>query len=197
MAQSRQIRALFDEDTITVYQAYSSTIASAAVAAQKLDASPDFKPDRMTWIKPSWCWMMYRSGYSYKDARQERILALKMTHATFLHLLESAVLAEESQKADVVVQWDPERNHRLEKLSGGGEVRSIQIGVGRRSGRWWIEEGIVAIEDVTARAREMKRMLEADLEKSLSLEEMQKLGLVPEERVFEVTEEVKQKLQMR
>jgi hypothetical protein len=24
-----------------------------------LSASPEFKVGRMTWIKPSWCWMMY------------------------------------------------------------------------------------------------------------------------------------------
>ena len=55
----RQIRALYDEETITVYQAYSATIAEAAVREQKLYASPDFLFTRMTWIKPSWCWMMY------------------------------------------------------------------------------------------------------------------------------------------
>jgi Domain of unknown function (DUF4291) len=55
----RQIRALYDDETITVYQAYSSSIAIAAVKEQKLNASPDFRLGRMTWIKPSWCWMMY------------------------------------------------------------------------------------------------------------------------------------------
>jgi hypothetical protein len=57
----RQIRAVFDDGTITVYQAYSASIAVAAVEKQKLNASPDFKLGRMTWIKPSWCWMMYFS----------------------------------------------------------------------------------------------------------------------------------------
>jgi len=56
----RQIRAVYDEATITVYQAYSTSIAIAAVKEQKLSASPDFSGSRMTWIKPSWCWMMYR-----------------------------------------------------------------------------------------------------------------------------------------
>ena len=56
---NKQIRAVFDDDTITVYQAYSSTIATAAVENQMLSASPAFKFNRMTWVKPSWCWMMY------------------------------------------------------------------------------------------------------------------------------------------
>lgn len=55
----RQIRASYDDETITVYQAYSSSIAIPAVKEQRLNASPDFLLGRMTWIKPSWCWMMY------------------------------------------------------------------------------------------------------------------------------------------
>ena len=88
--KQRQIRANFDEETITVYQAYNSEIASSAVQHQKLSASPQFKLGRMTWIKPSWCWMMYRAGYSYKDRNQERILALKMKHDHFIELLEKS-----------------------------------------------------------------------------------------------------------
>lgn len=88
----RQVRADYDDETITVYQAYNHTIASAAVAKQKLNASPEFLTTRMTWIKPSWAWMLYRAGYSYKDPGQERILALKMKHDTFINLLERAVL---------------------------------------------------------------------------------------------------------
>ncbi|WP_422570328.1 DUF4291 family protein, partial [Erwinia billingiae] len=29
----------------------------------------------MTWIKPSFLWMMYRSGWGMKDPGQKRILA--------------------------------------------------------------------------------------------------------------------------
>lgn len=60
----RQIRALYDQEAITVYQAYSSVIAEPAVREQKLSASPEFKPTRMTWVKPSWCWMMYVDFYT-------------------------------------------------------------------------------------------------------------------------------------
>jgi hypothetical protein len=55
----RQIRAVYDEETITVYQAYSDSIATAAVETQRLCASKDFSFDRFTWVKPSWCWMMF------------------------------------------------------------------------------------------------------------------------------------------
>ena len=91
-APYRQIRADYDDETITVYQAYNVEIAKAAVAEQKLNASPKFRPTRMTWVKPSWAWMLYRAGYSYKDPGQARILALKMKHSDFLSLLDRAVL---------------------------------------------------------------------------------------------------------
>jgi hypothetical protein len=61
---ARQVRALYDGETITVYQAYPAQIAFPAVRAGKF--VPPFKPDRMTWIKPSFRWMMYRCGYATK-----------------------------------------------------------------------------------------------------------------------------------
>lgn len=65
MSEYRAIRAKFDNNCITVYQAYNKEIAEAAVVKQKLSV-PAYRPDRGTWFKPSWCWMMYRCGYSYK-----------------------------------------------------------------------------------------------------------------------------------
>ena len=60
----RQIRASYDERTITVYQAYPASIAIPAVKLQKIHASPGFLFSRMTWIKPSWCWMMFVATHS-------------------------------------------------------------------------------------------------------------------------------------
>jgi len=53
-AEYRQVRAVYDEETITVYQAYQPKIASAAVEHQKLDASPLFNVERMTWSADFW-----------------------------------------------------------------------------------------------------------------------------------------------
>ncbi|KAK7450236.1 integral membrane protein [Colletotrichum acutatum] len=184
----KQIRAHFDDETITVYQAYNAAIAEAAVSAQKLDASPNFKLTRMTWIKPSWAWMLYRAGYSYKDRGQERILAIKMTHAGFVDLLRQSVLTHGSDldKGDgrVRVQWDPERDVRLEKLP----YRSIQIGIPAGICGGWVAEGISGIEDVTARARELKRVLAE--RPDVGDDELMVLGLVPAEKEFLVPEDV-------
>ena len=40
---------------------------------------PDFNPTRMTWIKPSFAWVLYRSGYGRKH-NQTRILKVKLAH---------------------------------------------------------------------------------------------------------------------
>ncbi|KAI0547847.1 ATP-dependent RNA helicase DHX8 [Xylaria curta] len=202
--KQRQIRAYYDEETITVYQAYNSEIASAAVQQQKLHASPKFQLTRMTWIKPSWCWMMYRAGYSYKDKNQERILALRMKHEHFITLLRNAALTTEpsqviapgdsansdkpaKEKSTVVkVQWDPERTPRLERLG----YRSIQIGIPRTLAATWTEEWILSIEDVTEKARALEQELRENQE--VTDKDLVNKGLVPPEREFLVPLDVQQ-----
>lgn len=203
----RQIRAQYDDHTITVYQAYNAEIASSAVAHQRLNASPLFRPVRMTWIKPSWCWMMYRSGYAAKDANQERILALKMRREDFVGLLERAVLTTETAAASAVgtsaagedggkadaaakVQWDPERSARLGRL----DYRSIQIGIRGSLAAEWIERWIVSIEDVTERAKALKAALDADSD--ISEQELVARGLMPEEKPFHVSDDLRKILNM-
>ncbi|KAL1644184.1 hypothetical protein SLS58_004464 [Diplodia intermedia] len=188
----RQIRALHDARTITVYQAYPSAIASAAVAAQRLSASPAFKPSRTTWIKPSWCWMMYRSGYSFKDARQERVLALRVARDGFAEMLRGAVLTTTHQVSEgrVRVQWDPERGPALERRAW----RSLQVGIPPGLVGRWVDEWVVGIEDVTDRARELKRVVEA--EPGVGEAELRGRGLLPEERVYEVPADVRAVLGM-
>ena len=64
----RQIRAAFDQSTITVYQAYSPAIADAAVGAGRF--VPPFRLERMTWIKPSFCGSpQIVEGFSYAASR--------------------------------------------------------------------------------------------------------------------------------
>lgn len=203
-----QIRASYDEETITVYQAYSSEIASAAVREQRLHASPQFRLTRMTWIKPSWCWMMYRAGYSYKDKNQERILALKMKHEHFIALLRNSTLTTESgrqntsgsaaspdertrEKSSVVkVQWDPERTPRLEKLS----YRSIQIGIPSSLAETWAKEWIVSVEDATDKARRLEQELREN--QGVTDDELVRKGLLPLEREFPVPMEIQQALRV-
>ena len=67
--QERKIYAKFDDKTIRVYQAYNNVIADEAI---KLGTFGEhFSLTRMTWIKPSFLWMMYRCGWTEKE-NQER-----------------------------------------------------------------------------------------------------------------------------
>ncbi|KAI8811845.1 hypothetical protein BJ742DRAFT_795755 [Cladochytrium replicatum] len=151
-----QIRAVFNESTVRVYQAYNASIAGFAAQNQFFPST--FSVTRMTWIKPSFCWMAYRAGYSYKDRNQERILAIDLKREAFDALLEEAVLAKEQidgASHEVVVQWDPERNELLEKL----QYRSIQIGIRGEKSRLYAE-GMLSerIEDVTDQFRAVHRL---------------------------------------
>lgn len=207
----RQIRAHYTDTHIVVYQAYKATIADAAISTQKLNASPDFRPGRMTWIKPSWGWMMYRSGYSLKDPGQERILAITMLHEHFVGLLERAVLASHRgetaparkvsregeretgvkvKSVDVKVQWDPERTAKIEALP----YRSIQIGIPGALSETWARRWITGIEDVTEKAKKLKNFI--DERPDVTPEELAQMGLVPEEKPFPVPVDVQEKLQM-
>ena len=87
----REIRAQYDAETITVYQAYNAAIASTAVASQTFVAPP-FKMNRMTWVKPSFLWMMYRSGWATK-ANQEHVLAITIKRSGFEWALQNACLS--------------------------------------------------------------------------------------------------------
>jgi hypothetical protein len=151
----RQIRALYDESTITVYQAYSPSIALPAAAEGRFGAG--FKRERMTWIKPSFRWMMYRCGWATKPG-QERVLAVSISregfewalaHSAFAHFdsaLHSDHDAWRTTLAEPVrVQWDPERDLRFRPL----DHRSIQIGLGGPSVARYCDEWVRGIEDAT------------------------------------------------
>lgn len=153
---AREIRAIYIEETIRVYQAYSPSIAIPAVNAQTF-VSP-FKMERMTWIKPSFYWMMYRCGWAQKPG-QERVLAIDIKTTGFDWALSHSSLShfdptihaseehwlEEKEKSCVRIQWDPERDPNLEKL----EHRSIQIGLSGQAVHHFAHDWIVQIIDIT------------------------------------------------
>lgn len=85
-----EIRADYDRDTIVVYQAYRNEIGKPATKNKKF--TPPFSFNRMTWIKPSFLWMMERCGYGQK-AGQECILAIKIKRSAWEYALSQAVLS--------------------------------------------------------------------------------------------------------
>ena len=150
MTPLREIRADFDDGTIVVYQAYRPEIAEAAVKAQRF--VPPFSMDRMTWIKPSFLWMMERCGWATKPG-QERVLAIRITRAGWEEALGQAALSEEEvDDAPVRVQWDPERDIRGLKLP----YRSIQVGLGPPVVPHYVRKWTTEISDITPLVAELR-----------------------------------------
>lgn len=165
----RQVRADFDDETVVVYQAYPPAIAGPAVAAQHFVAP--FSRERMTWIKPSFLWMMYRCGWATKPG-QERVLAVRMTHAGFEEALASACLShfdadvqpshddwqQRLASSPVRVQWDPERDTALNPLPW----RSLQVGLGRAVVPAYVDEWVVSLKDITAQVARLRDLAPAE-----------------------------------
>lgn len=166
---TRQIRALYDARTIRVYQAYSDAIADAALARGTF-VSPPFKMERMTWIKPSFLWMMYRSGWGLKDAGQARILAIDISREGFEWALahscpshpDESMSQEEWQRvkenAPVRIQWDRERDLLLQPQAH----RAIQIGLSKQAVELYVREWIQRITDVTPLAHSIHALISAN-----------------------------------
>ena len=147
-----EIRADHDARSVVVYQAFRPEIVDAAVAAQRF--VPPFSLGRMTWIKPSFLWMMERSGWATK-AGQERVVAVRITRAGWEEALAAARLSsQDTSEAAVVVQWDPERNVRGTKLPH----RAIQVGLGRQIVKRYVDEWTTEIRDVTPLVAKLRRL---------------------------------------
>ncbi len=145
----QQIRARFDAHHIVVYQAYCPAIAEAAVQAQRF--VPPFSVARMTWVKPSFLWMMERCGWATKS-NQERVLAVSLHRWAFDWAVAQAVPTDvEGVNAAIRVQWDPERSARGSKLP----YRSLQLGLGRSVAHAYATQWIARIDDVTPLVRRL------------------------------------------
>ncbi|MFF7214992.1 DUF4291 domain-containing protein [Streptomyces sp. NPDC008238] len=162
----RMIRAAHTDDIVTVYQAYRSGIGDPAVLHGRFPGS--WSRSRMTWIKPSFLWMMYRSGWGRKEG-QERVLALDVSREGFDSALRRACLshfdrsvypdretwAERVRATEVRVQWDPERDLALNALP----YRSLQVGLTGRATRDYADHWIVRIRDVTGLAHRVHELV--------------------------------------
>lgn len=196
MPKLHEIRADHDRDTIVVYQAYSTAIAEPALRAQRF--VPPFSFGRMTWIKPSFLWLMHRSNWGHKPG-QERILAVRIRRTAWDKALSLGVLtspepgafpsaedwARAFADARVHVQWDPERTLRGAALPH----YSIQVGISRHLIRELAEEWITSIEDYTPLTRKLYQQLQTGHADKAS-------KLLPRERDYPVDPVVGRRLLM-
>ncbi|KAG9407669.1 hypothetical protein AC1031_002387 [Aphanomyces cochlioides] len=174
-------------------QAYNAEIAEALLRAQCFHspqvAHAGFIMTRMTWIKPNFLWMMYRS--SWASARnQERIVALKLQRQGFEQLVQTGVVSSFYQStfeskdewrtqlsaSNVRIQWDPD--HRP---SGAKHPtrRAIQIGVRGEALLKLSTDMLDEIIDVTPFVHEQQRKDPTD--DSVWLDNL----IVPVERIYD------------
>jgi hypothetical protein len=145
----------------------------------------------LTWIKPSFLWMMDRCGWGAK-AGQETVLAVEMSRDGFEWALRHACLSSyvrgvhpdratwqrQLKRSPARVQWDPERDLRLQPLP----YRSLQLGLSGEAVRGYAGEWTVAIRDVTPLAREIHDLVTGgDLTSATRL--------LPQERPYPVGDE--------
>jgi len=159
--EGRGILAHFDADTVIVYQAYNPRIGRYAVEHQRFGG--EFKFTRMSWIKPNFMWMMYRSGWASKEG-QEVVLGIRITREGFEQCLTNAVHSSfkrdlyDSKEAwqrrvaasEVRLQWDPDHGPAGNKLNR----RAIQLGLRGETLRQFASDWIVEVIDMTAFVKE-------------------------------------------
>jgi len=186
---SRQIRASYDDTTIAVYQAYAPEIADPALAAGTF--VPPFGMSRMTWIKPSFLWMAYRSGWGSKPG-QTRVLRVHLKRTGFEWALAHSCLSHydpehhaseaawraELQQSPVRIQWDPEQTISLQPQP---QIRSLQVGLSGEAVGLYVNDWITGIEDVTSTMHTLARLPRPSPEAA---------ELLPIERPYPLSEEL-------
>jgi hypothetical protein len=155
--KGRVILAQYDCETVVVYQAYQPSIGQFAIENGFLGGS-DFSLSRMTWIKPNFLWMMYRSGWGTKKG-QEIVLAIRMLRSAFDAILDLAVHStfqpqlyrdheawkEAIASSDARLQWDPDHDPMGNNLAR----RAIQLGLTGELIRKFANEWIVDVIDMS------------------------------------------------
>jgi hypothetical protein len=153
----KQIIAQKKEDCIVVYQAFNQQIANYAIEQQHF-GGPAYSANRMSWIKPGFLWMMYRSGWANKE-NQERIVAITLPIIHFKTILSEATISSfdksffpteaiwksELEKTEVRLQWDPDHD----PLGNKQERKAIQIGMKGKTLAKFCTAWPIEIEDIT------------------------------------------------
>ena len=152
----RHIMAQFDHESVVVYQAYRPSIGRYAAAHGYFGG--EFSLARMSWIKPNFLWMMYRSGWGTKEG-QEVTLAVRLRRAAFDQILCRAVHSafvpgtyasrDEWSRAvadsSVRLQWDPDHDPAGNRM----ERRAIQLGLRGGVLERYAREWILGVEDIS------------------------------------------------
>ncbi len=164
----RHILAQYDDESVVVYQAYRPAIGCFAAENQYFGGP--FSLTRMSWIKPNFLWMMYRSGWASKPG-QEVVLAIRLHRWAFDAVLARAVHSsfkpevyasretwqEAVTASSVRLQWDPDHAPNGAKVAR----RAIQLGLRGETLRSYARDWLIEIEDISQFVREQSERAQA------------------------------------
>jgi hypothetical protein len=182
----RHILAQFDRDGVIVYQAYRPAIGLFAVKHQHFGG--EFSFSRMSWIKPNFLWMMYRSDWGTKEG-QEVTLAIRLSRLAFDEILKRAVYSSYVPEvygspenwrtllaeSPVRLQWDPDHD----PCGGKQDRRAIQLGLAGEVIRKFANEWIINIEDISEFVAEQRKHA-----KTIDFAHL----LTPREEIYEISD---------
>jgi hypothetical protein len=182
----RHVVAQYDDDSVIVYQAYRPAIGH--FAARQGYFGGEFSLNRMSWIKPNFLWMMYRSGWASKEG-QEVVLAVRLKRSAFDEILRRAVHSTfvpevyESEaewkaavaRSDARLQFDPDHN------PSGAPVqrRAIQLGLRGEVLAKYAKEWLLGIQDISEFVREQSQHAKSPFDRLVT----------PMEEVYLVTDQ--------
>ncbi len=200
----REIRAVHDDATVRVYQAFSREIALPALEKQTFVAPFSFVLSWASWIKPSFLWTMKRTAWGKytrignkgtpENEGNAVILGVDVKRSFFDWILSVAQVTHFPpgfekrawhrlmKECSVYVQWDPEKDLFGRKRTW----KAIQIGLKTPVLRKYADS-IVRIVDMGDSIREIVET--KDVEK--------KIYLLPNEGIYQVADDKMTNLRMR
>lgn len=154
--EGEHILAQYDDNSVIVYQAYRPAIGLFAVENQYFGG--EFRLNRMSWIKPNFMWMMYRSNWA-RTPGQEIVCAVRLKRDFFDEVLHQAVSSSFDKahhsdhgewkravkRSNVRRQWDPDHGPSGNKLGR----RAIQLGLRGEMLERYSKEAIIEIINMT------------------------------------------------
>ena len=153
--RGQHILAQYDEDSVIVYQAYNKSIADYAVEHGKFAGCSSFGETRMTWIKPNFLWMMFRSKWGSKK-NQDHVLAIWLKREAFDNYLENARTRGSVRdfQGTVRLQWDPDHYPNGDRHP---YRRAVQLGL--KNVKSYVNgDDIICIQDISEFVREQGRI---------------------------------------
>jgi len=178
------------DEGFIVYQAYRPSIAEFALENQFFGG--EFRLSRMSWVKPNFLWMMYRSGWASK-AGQEHVLAIEIKKQAFFEILDNAVNSsfdiskygnidnwrKALSESSVRLQWDPDHDPKGKKL----DRKAIQLGLKDEYLKHYSKDWILSIQDISKFVKEQGEKVSRNL-----ITELQ----VIEEKVIDIPSEIRE-----